>query len=95
MELCDMNLECYIQCPETRKRLPPLSGSSLQWTKMIQLWDLMEDITSGIAFIHSEKEVHRDLKPRNSKSRFLAKTLIDIQFYTRIAIKLGRLLTLD
>jgi len=95
MELCDINLESYIQCAETRKRLPPLSDSSLQWTKMVQLWDLMEDIASGIAFIHSEKEIHRDLKPRNSKSRILAKTLIEVKFYTRIAIKLGRLLTLD
>jgi serine/threonine protein kinase len=43
---------------------------------MTQIWDVMEDLTKGVAFIHSQGHVHRDLKPRNSiSSYFLPKKL--------------------
>jgi len=51
MELCDRNLEEYIQTSDVE-----ING----------VWGIMRDITDGVAFIHSHKEVHRDLKPRNS-----------------------------
>src|SRR5271155_1500029 len=51
MELCDKNLEQYIQTSNV-----DIEG----------IWAIMRDVTDGVAFIHSHKEVHRDLKPRNS-----------------------------
>jgi len=31
------------------------------------VWNIMVQLTSGLAHIHSQGEVHRDIKPRNSK----------------------------
>lgn len=41
------------------------------WPSIMKIWRIMEDITSGIAFIHFHKEVHRDLKPRNGIAQHL------------------------
>ena len=30
-----------------------------------QVWDIMEDITRAVAFMHDDHEIHRDLKPSN------------------------------
>jgi len=30
-----------------------------------QVWNIMSQIAGGLSFIHSNKEVHRDLKPQN------------------------------
>ena len=35
-------------------------------TKLSFVLDLMQDVTNGVVFIHSEGEIQRDLKPRNS-----------------------------
>jgi len=51
MELCDRNLEDYIQTSKV---------------DIVRIWGIMSDISEGAAFIHSQSEVHRDLKPRNS-----------------------------
>lgn len=69
MELCDGNLEEYIH----GKRLqdfhisdnPRLFGARFDDNTILQIWDIMEQISSGLEFIHSCHEVHRDLKPRN------------------------------
>jgi serine/threonine protein kinase len=37
-------------------------------SRWLCICDIMEDITNGIAFIHSHNEVHRDLKPPNGMS---------------------------
>lgn len=72
MEFCDMNLDTFIErkwSPETAKELPQLTAKVSPRMRTAQIWDIMEDITSGLAFVHSKKEIHRDLKPRNSTSR--------------------------
>jgi len=66
MELCDLNLEWYIEC-ESRKVVNDESQNSLgEFTSpRMQFWHVMEDIAKGIAYIHSNGKVHRDIKPRN------------------------------
>jgi serine/threonine protein kinase len=55
MELCDENLDRYMK----RAR----DGLGLG---QLEIWDIMLQITKGVAFIHGLDEVHRDLKPKNS-----------------------------
>jgi len=71
MEYCDLNLECWIQrrwSSALEQKLPYLTANVPSRTRMTLIWDVMEDLTKGVAFIHSQRQVHRDLKPRNSNS---------------------------
>lgn len=68
MELCDLNLEEFI-----KKKWPThVLGKSRYFTSAAYdssiVWAIMEDLACGLAFIHSLREVHRDLKPRNGSS---------------------------
>src|SRR4051794_18870984 len=58
MEKCDFNLETYI------------SNRSVYNVRLMyrsrELFSILKDIMSGVTFLHSHNEVHRDLKPRNS-----------------------------
>ena len=68
MELCDLNLESYINrrwTPALQKRIQYFTSELPSSMRTAQLWHIMEDMTCGVAFIHQHKEVHRDLKPRN------------------------------
>jgi serine/threonine protein kinase len=68
MELCDLNLDRWIcaKWDETAaKKLPHLTVELPPRARMGQVWDIMEDITRAVAFIHDEHEIHRDLKPSN------------------------------
>jgi serine/threonine protein kinase len=65
MELCQLDLDQYI-----RNLWPPsVIGRSRYFmhaeTDMKLIWMTMSDIASGLSFIHSLDEVHRDLKPQN------------------------------
>jgi serine/threonine protein kinase len=68
MELCDLNLETYIYggsvstIEENALHFRQLPSSPL---KVEQIWGIVTDITSGLAYIHDHGEVHRDLKPAN------------------------------
>lgn len=71
MELCDLSLETYIErkwTPAMVEKVPYFTAELPSRMRMAQTWDIMEDLTRGVAFIHQHKEVHRDLKPRNSIS---------------------------
>lgn len=64
MELCQRNLEDFIQQYCTKEQRITMSA----------LWDIMQQIACGVAFIHEQGEVHRDLKPRNSTSSAMSTT---------------------
>ena len=70
MEACILNLEDYISS-EVRSVVGPSKYFDPQCTDVslgcLSFRGIMEDITNGLNFIHSHKELHRDLKPRNGK----------------------------
>lgn len=74
MELCDLDLGTYIEAPwKTRLNetlmgyLPDERDKLLPILGLLQIREIMKDITRAIVFIHLENEVHRDLKPPNGK----------------------------
>jgi serine/threonine protein kinase len=73
MELCIMNLDHFI-CGDIKSILgwdrfldPALLNSDLA---SLNLWVITKQITSGLDFLHSHRELHRDLKPKNGKLQF-------------------------
>ena len=68
MELCDFNLNTYIEelwtpTPDD-ERLGFLPDEPNR--RMRYVWTIMSQIASGVTHIHSHKVIHRDLKPQNS-----------------------------
>jgi serine/threonine protein kinase len=67
MELCDMNLDMYIESIDR-----PITGNAKAFLSpdlvATVIIDIFRDITRGVVFIHNHHEIHRDLKPRNSNS---------------------------
>ena len=96
MELCDFDLDNYIQgtlTSEFRETLtvPAVAEpASFQW--LSQGYRIMLDILNGVAYIHSLGEVHRDLKPRNGTILII---VTDEQFFIHAVPKHGKLLILD
>lgn len=80
MELCDFSLETYIHrqwTPIMADKIPYFTTIDEQEpaTKFSQILNIMRDITSGVAFIHLQKEIHRDLKPRNGRAKTMRRYL--------------------
>lgn len=59
MELCSISLETYMNADESLASLPKWVSESLQ------ICDIFTQILNGLAFIHENGEVHRDLSPQN------------------------------
>ena len=75
MELCQMNLEQYISGrfgPAMASTQTSIDGRDMErnadGSKFSILWDILNQITEGLHFIHNLNEVHRDLKPRNGNN---------------------------
>jgi serine/threonine protein kinase len=87
MERCDLNLEVYILrdwTPKLHTIVPFFTAIDLCPTveKINQVGEIMRDVVKGVAFIHSQQMIHRDLKPRNG-SRILLPQLTFLVLYSR------------
>jgi serine/threonine protein kinase len=49
--------------------LPYMPADSGPRMRTVQIWNIMEDTSNGLAYIHGLNEIHRGLKPRNSMSK--------------------------
>ena len=70
MEICEGNLEEFIKGNNPQMfeaALNPLF-SRMDAAKAVTIWNIMEQIASGLCFIHACGEVHRDVKPRNGNT---------------------------
>src|SRR5271154_2495645 len=53
--------------PDVARKVPHFANFDLltPHQRLAQMLTIMRDIVNGVAFIHRNNEVHRDLKPRN------------------------------
>jgi serine/threonine protein kinase len=67
MELCQMNLANYIYRDSNSLPtfVPRFVKDASASAKALQIWNIVRQIASGVAYIHSYNEIHRDLKPQN------------------------------
>jgi len=73
MELCDINLQDYIHRDDSKplpEAIPYFVKNATSQVKALQIWNIVKQIATGVAFIHSHNEIHRDVKPQNGKDPF-------------------------
>jgi serine/threonine protein kinase len=71
MELCEMNLQDYIQSTtpaDPSKSLPRFIKGGGGTDSLLQIWTVMSQIGSGVEYIHCEDQIHRDIEPANGGS---------------------------
>lgn len=79
MQLCDLDLDQYMKSA----RVVNLVHEDTTWQfrlRELQICNIMRQISLGIAFIHGKKEVHRDIKPKNSIT--LAYSYLNLVLYS-------------
>jgi len=86
MELCIFDLHEHIQ-KWNKERIAVAQ-------RVQRAWDITDQISHGLAFIHAEGVIHRDIKPKNSIKSFNI-MLIVIQYCILGLIKNGKLETLE
>lgn len=72
LEPCILNLDDYIKGDvKSILGLETYFNSMLQGEeetpRCLSFWGILKDVSSGLNFIHSSQELHRDMKPRNGK----------------------------
>lgn len=68
MELCDINLSQYIEGTESVIGVHGLPPWNKENPDIFLLIAIMQQLLSGLAFMHEKDKVHRDLDPRNGKA---------------------------
>jgi len=83
MEYCDFNLDTYIYSKWDKSAIDTKQlGHFVDFDllnpdqKLGGLLTIMRDIANGVACLHRHRQVHRDLKPRNSKCLLEMKSLM-------------------
>ena len=74
---------------ELESKLPQFTGPVTPEVRMSQAWKIITEIADGLKFIHSQGQIHRDMKPRNSK--VYKRAIADWQFYSVWGKTAGRL----
>jgi len=73
MEFCEITLEQYIYRSEPlgpNENIPFFVKDAPPPMKAQQIWNVMKQITNGVAYLHSIGMAHRDLKPANGNFIF-------------------------
>jgi serine/threonine protein kinase len=66
MELCNINLEEYIQGTKAGVRgLIDWQTACIEGQRQFLIFAIMQQLLSGLAFIHDHDEVHRDMALQN------------------------------
>ena len=76
MELCDFDLDQYINGACNVSGVHGLPVWNTDNPDIFLIIAIMQQLLSGLAFMHKEGKVHRDLDPRNSKVHHFAQYLI-------------------
>jgi serine/threonine protein kinase len=72
MELCDMNLNDFIHpktAPDPSKTHLPCFVKGGGTDSLLQIWTVMNQIASGVEYIHRQSQIHRDIKPGNGDTQ--------------------------
>jgi serine/threonine protein kinase len=91
MEFCNFSLRKYIREVGKRSKdeilpLPYWVTSDTLRTIQQDVWDIMRQISSGVAFMHHHNHIHRDIKPENS-TQPLSMLVDSIILQTRFALE--------
>jgi serine/threonine protein kinase len=79
MQFCDLNLHRYIAgaFPDP---LPPqldhLKNPQTPRAKVQRAMCILLDIAEGLAYIHTRREVHRDMKPENGIPKIIIRLTV-------------------
>ena len=92
MEYCDLDLDQYIHRDKHVDSLMNYKMANNEGHLAFHICAILQQLLCGLEFIHSNRKVHRDLKPKNSKTYMLPTD--QSQFYIRHGRVAGKSVTL-